>query len=489
MSMETNKIDELFRSKLGDYSLDAPDHVWKSIDAKRTPLHKAINYFKRRKAAVVGAFLLIAGISAAAFIGFGPTADTQQTAVVTSQSTTTTPVANSETSGSNAAVATTPSATSAENLANTNTPATNSTTVYTTPNRTNTNNGGNTRNGGNNGGGTDATSHTLTPATNPTQSTSSTDNNTTPIVTTSTTTITDNSTPALTNEEKEVVVADAQPVSEPVATITDETEGTEATDAAEKANKQAIEPQKQRCNSLTADLYAGIGFAGRSLNANGVGAGYFAAKKQAESYTPSFTVGARFNLDLNKSKTLKLRVGSQYTRVGEKLNYNAEQTYTRTQVYIGDIIDPVTGQVIGHTDPEYRQVTETRRVAVSANNSYTFIDVPVQLEYSFFRTEKYSLFATGGASANLRFSQRGSQLNTDLSGTHEIRANNPYKPTTGLSLLAGIGGEYKFSPLCKFSLIAEGTYSHGLNNVMQNNAGMRQNFRTFNASVGLRYRF
>lgn len=487
MSMETNKIDELFRSKLGDYSLDAPDHVWKSIDAKRTPLHKAINYFKRRKAAVAGAFLLIAGISAAAFIGFAPSADTEKTAVATSQSTVTAPAANSETTSSSVAVATTPTDASAENPANDNTPAINSTTVYTTPNRTTTNNGGNTRNGGNNGGA-DATSHTQTPATNPTQSTSSTDNNTSPIVTTSTTKLTDNSTPALTNDEKEVVVADAQPVSEPTAAV-DETEGTEATDATEKANKQAIEPQKQGCNSLTADLYAGVGFAGRSLNANGVGAGYFAAKKQAESYTPSFTVGARFNLDLNKSKTLKLRVGFQYTRVGEKLNYNAEQTYTRTQVYIGDIIDPVTGQVIGHTDPEYRQVTETRKVDVNANNSYTFIDVPVQLEYSFFKTEKYSLFATGGASANLRFSQRGSQLNNDLSGANEIRSNNPYKPTTGLSLLAGIGGEYKFSPISKFSLLAEGTYSQGLMNVMQSNAGMRQSFRTFNVSVGLRYRF
>lgn len=481
MSMETNKIDELFRSKLGDYSLDAPDHVWKSIDAKRTPLHKAINYFKRRKAAVVGAFLLIAGIGAAAYIGLTNKADTLQTVAITTQAPATTPVAAPQTNTNDFAVA----QHTTQTVANNTTSATNDGSVYTTPTRTRTTNNSRTDNGGNNGSD-NLTTPPVAPAANPTQSTSSTDNNTTPIVTTSTTTITDNSTPALTNEEKEVVVADAQPVSEPVATITDETEGTEA---AEKANKQAIEPQKQGCNSLTADLYAGIGFAGRSLNANGVNAGYFAAKKQAESYTPSFTVGARFNLDLNKSKTLKLRVGLQYTRIGEKLNYNAEQTYTRTQVYIGDIIDPVTGQVIGHTDPEYRQVTETRRVAVSANNSYTFIDVPVQLEYNFFKTEKYSLFATGGASANLRFSQRGSQLNTDLSGTHEIRANNPYKPTTGLSLLAGIGGEYKFSPLCKFSLIAEGTYSHGLNNVMQNNAGMRQNFRTFNASVGLRYRF
>lgn len=485
MSMETNKIDELFRSKLGDYSLDAPDHVWKNIEAKRTPLHRAINYFKRRKAVVAGAFLLIAGIGAAAYIGLTTNADTLQTVAITSQAPATTPMAAPQTNTNDFAVA----QHTTQTVANNTTSASNGGSVYTTHTRTRTANNSRTNNGGNNGG-TDATSQPATPATNPTQPITPTDNNTETIVTTSTNTIpADNSTPALTNEEKEIVVADAQPASEPIATITDDTEGTETADAAEKANKHAIEPQKQRCNRLTADLYTGIGFADRSLNANGVNAGYFAAKKQAESYTPSFTVGARFNLDLNKSKTLKLRVGLQYTRIGEKLNYNAEQTYTRTQVYIGDIIDPVTGQVIGHTDPEYRQVTETRRVAVSANNSYTFIDVPVQLEYNFFKTEKYSLFATGGASANLRFSQRGSQLNTDLSGTHEIRTNNPYKPTTGLSLLAGIGGEYKFSPLCKFSLIAEGTYSHGLNNVMQNNAGMRQNFRTFNASVGLRYRF
>lgn len=482
MSMETNKIDELFRSKLGDYSLDAPDNVWKGIEAKRTPLHKAINYFKRKKAVVAGTFILIAGIGAAAYIGFTPAADNQQTATITSQTTTASPVTAGETSADDLVTANVQSTSLPDASVSNTTPATSGTSVSPTTNRTNTT-------GGNNNG-TDETLHSVTPAANPTQTTTLTDNNTEPIVTTSTnTTQTENNTPALPTEEKEVVIADAAPVSEPTAAITDETEGTEATDAAEKATKQAIEPQKQRCNSLTADLYAGVGFAGRSLNANGIGTGYFAAKKQAESYTPSFTVGARFNLDLNKSKTLKLRVGVQYTQVGEKLNYNAEQTHTRTQVYIGDIIDPVTGQVIGHTDPEYRQVTETRKVAVSTNNTYTFIDVPVQLEYSFFKTEKYSLFATGGASANLRFSQRGSQLNSDLSGAHEIRSNNPYKPTTGLSLLAGIGGEYKFSPISKFSLLAEGTYSHGLNNVMQSNAGMRQSFRTFNVSIGLRYRF
>lgn len=486
MSMETNKIDELFRSKLGDYSLEAPDNVWKSIDAKRTPLHKAINYFKRKKVAIAGAFILIAGIGAAAYIGFTPAADNQQTAAITTQNPTTNPANASETTANDVAVATSQNTTSPETPASNTAAGMNETPVYTVTTRTSTSNGGNTRNGGNNSS-TATTPQTTVPAANPAQSTTSTDNNTNPIVTTSTnTTQTDNNEPVLPADEKEVVIADAAPVAEPTATVTDETEGT---DAAEKATKQAIEPQKQRCNSLTADLYAGIGFAGRSLNANGVGTGYFAAKKQAESYTPAFSVGARFNLDLNKSKTLKLRVGVQYTQVGEKLNYNAEQTHTRTQVFIGDIIDPVTGQVIGHTDPEYRQVTETRKVAVSTNNSYTFIDVPVQLEYSFFKTEKYSLFATGGASANLRFSQRGNQLNSDLSGAHEIRSNNPYKPTTGLSLLAGIGGEYKFSPISKFSLLAEGTYSHGLTNVMQNNVGMRQSFRTFNVSVGLRYRF
>lgn len=75
MSNEKNNIDELFRGKLREFSVEAPEHVWKGIEASRTPLHRAINYFKSRKGAALGSFILLATVSSIAyFVG----SDTEQ---------------------------------------------------------------------------------------------------------------------------------------------------------------------------------------------------------------------------------------------------------------------------------------------------------------------------------------------------------------------------------------------------------------------------
>lgn len=489
MSNETNNIDQLFKSKLRDYSVEAPEHVWKGIEASRTPLHRAINFFKSKRGAALGSFIALATISSIAYFTMS---DTEQLA---QQSTTAYSIqkynnsasvfAANYTDASKATTVTTVSNTQNQlsNTSNNNTPD-NSETTFT---NTATNNNSNTQS-------IDNSSTTNTPEVPPANN-SQNDNNS---LAENNGATKGNKEDNSTTKEKETLLttnnsSTDKEVGEAPITNKDEiltasidakdSEGTEKTEESNKNNKVTVKP-KNLISKWSADVYAGGNFAMRSLTANGVDNNYFEAKKGAESYLPGYTFGARLNYDVNPFLTV--RSGVNYSRLSQRLNFERSYEYTEIETVTGVILDPVTQQPIGTTTrTDTNTYTETARA--NTTNAISFIDIPVQLELNVYKTPKYSVFATAGASLNLRFTQKGHQINQRLTGVDEISTNNPFRTTAGMSILGGVGFKYNLNS--NFSLLMESTYQHGVTNVMKNEAGMRQSYRIINATVGLRYRF
>lgn len=492
MSNERNNIDELFRGKLGDYSVEAPEHVWTAIEARRTPLYRAISYFKSKRGAALSALLLLLTVSSIAYISnMGnttqqstattqaiqkPTLDSAPVQAAKMNSTYTNANNNTQNSPS-ATTGTTVNSTISEANTETNTTPSSSKNVDAITPKTNSNGGGTTT--------PDNTklvkgNTTPLPATN---EKGDNDNNTNngEVVETGTTQSNNNTTtlPETTEGDKPEVDAKAE-ANNPTVEDTDEAE------KANKQNKTTIVPDGKR-SKFSVGLYGGVNLVGRSLEANGVNNDYFEAKRQAENFTLGYTIGARLNYELNNFATL--RGGLQYTSFGERINFERDYNYTTIDTSTGVILDPATQQPIGTvTRIDTNEHTETARA--NTTNTISFIDIPVQVEWTVFKTQKFSLFATTGASLNLRFTQKGHQLNQRLTGLDEISsANNPYKTNAGVSILAGMGIEYGLCPNNKCSILFETTYRHGINNVMKSNAGMNQTFKMFTGSVGLRYRF
>lgn len=483
MSTEKNNIDELFRSKLSDYSLEAPDHVWKAIEARRTPLYRAINYFKARKGvAILSTLLVLIGVSSAAL--WYTTDDVlKENQVVHTEPATNTPITAANSVGGNDEVETTTQTapvaeTSVQSVSNINVAQnnlSNSTTASPAQNGggntippVNNNNSGNNTPTTNTGGGTNNTTEQNT--NNPQQNIEET---------------------LLTVDDKPAPLPQAeQPKQAEILATGGDVADTEGANEAEGTNKNNAQQQVTikpvyMLGKYTFDLYGGVDFAGRSLSSNGAPQSYIQAKQNSESFKLGKTLGFRINYDA--TKFLTVRAGLQYTQLAEKLNFENKYNYTRIDTNTGVILDPNTQQPIGSVttiDTTYGTVTTT----ANAVNTISFIDVPVQLEWKLVKISKFNVFATTGAAFNLRFQQQGYQINSQLDGINEINSNTtPYKTTAGFTLMGGVGINYQLSP--RYSVLFETTYRQGISSVMKSDAGMQQTYRIFSGSFGLRYRF
>lgn len=492
MSTGKNNIDELFKSKLGDYSLEAPEHVWKAIEARRSPLYRAINYFRARKGvATLSTLLVLISISSIA-LWYNTDEVLQPTKVVK-----TTPAANTNTpiqaanmnGGENSTETEIQTEFVAQNMAQT----TANTVSTVNSNSTNTNSSSSIQNGGASTPPPANTNNAGEETTPPANTTNNQGNSTIPDETNTNNpqknieetllTNEDNSTPLPQGEQPKQ--ADMLAVGEPMAdTDAEGTDKTEATDKNKGKQEVNVKPV-YRLGKYTFDLYGGVDFAGRSLSNNGAPQSYIQAKQNAERFEMGKTLGFRLNYDA--TKYLTIRAGIQYTQLGEKLNFENKYNYTRIDTNTGIILDPVTQQPIG-TETTIDTTNGTTVAKANASNTISFIDVPVQLEWKLYKTKKFSVFATTGAAFNLRFQQEGYQINPQLDGIHQLNANTtPYKATAGISLIGGVGINYQISP--RYSVLFETTYRQGINSVMKSDAGMQQTYRIFSGSLGLRYRF
>jgi hypothetical protein len=488
MSNEKNNIDELFRGKLRDYSVEAPEHVWKGIEASRTPLHRALNYFRGKRGAIVGSVVMLATVSGIAYLtGINNTSTVQQNATAYT-------IQKHNNSHTIQAVNLDEAALLQANNTSQNTPESTNTndgvinnSVSSPQNTANSVEQNATQQNSDNAQPPVVEDNIPKENTSPIDNNSTTDKTEQPSNSSPKNNTTDIEQPAITKGDETYSTPDKQPSKEEIlsasADVSDNT-GVDKKDEVENQNNTTVQPDKNY-SKYTADIYVGGNYTMRNLKGTGADASYLDAKRNAESYTPGIVLGARVNYDIKNFLTL--RVGAQYSRFNQRINLEREYNYTTIETVTGVIIDPITQQPI-QTVTRTDTVEHTETARANTTNTISFVDIPVQLELNIYKTQKYSVFATTGAALNLRFTQKGHQINERITGVNEISsANSPYKTTAGMSILAGVGVNYNLNN--RFSLLFETTYQHGINNVMKANAGMSQSYRIISGSVGLRYRF
>ncbi len=503
MSNEKNNIDELFRGKLGNFSVETPEHVWKGIEASRTPLHRAINYFKGKKGVAIGSFILLATVTGITYFINTDTDILQQTARVYTIQKHNHTIQAAKLDNSTPLKINNSKAVLIKNYTN-NTSANIDTKTNHLPLATQ-NNGGAAKQDITPQKGSAATLVTgiETNTIIPTHKKATTKNTTNsaalakdeqPKNDANLTASTSTKSEAIekidnkgAEKDKETIEPTKNSTALTTTVLPPKNEGIEKTNKTDKSAKQskaAIEPPKN-FSKFMVDMYAGSNYAMRTLKSSGIAPTYVEAKRNAESYTLGMMLGARINYAVKEFLTL--RAGVQYSRFNQRINLEREYQYTTTETVTGIILDPVTQQPIG-TTTRIDTVERTEMAKANTTNTISFIDVPIQVELNLYKTNKFSLFATTGAAINLRFTQKGHLLNERLTGINEFSsANNPYKTTAGINILAGIGVNYKLNK--RYSILFETTYQHGISNVMKVSAGMRQNYRIITGSVGLRYRF
>lgn len=213
-------------------------------------------------------------------------------------------------------------------------------------------------------------------------------------------------------------------------------------------------------------------------------------RTNAEKVDNGFTLQLRGQYRLNKnSNVLSLRSGISFTRISESLNYNQPVNYQEIEnrQVTGYIMDPINGpQQIIYTVRD--TVTKTRFTPVTSRNTYTFIDVPVLLNYTWLSGDKFSFSASGGPLFNVAFLQKGKILGPVNSEVIDLNgANNPFRTYAGVNLMLNLGVSYHINR--NFDLLFEPGARLGMGSLTSKGMDMTQRYSTINLFTGVRYKF
>lgn len=294
------------------------------------------------------------------------------------------------------------------------------------------------------------------------------------------------------NESGEILMSTQVAQEEPIALLeevsqTEEKEevpvATQTENTTSKQNVVAAPPLTPSPWYL--DVLASPDFMSRQLNhPNAV---YAQARRDAEKISSAFSIQLRAGYQLNKA--ISIQGGFLYSQINEELKYN--KTFTRTEIVeeekTGIILDPINGP----TPYQYTvrdTVTHSTQVQGHSQNRYTFIDLPILLNYRFFVGNKWAWGVSGGPSFNLAFRQSGQILREDQMGFIELgKAENPYRTVAGVNLLFNVNAAYRLNS--HFDLLFEPGVRLGMTSLTHSHTGMSQRYNGAQLFGGVRYRF
>lgn len=509
MNESRHPIDDLFKDGLEHYQLEPPMHVWDRIDQKRTPVYKLTNNFKQNYRWYLSVLAGLAVMSSTAVMllsdgnngnipvnaqGSGELATTQNTPLP-SQSEETVHVVNPSefnTATSNPEAYREASSASETTLPSNPTLANNSTASSQTNNSTNTNtpaNGSNTNDelntptqssqtsGGNIGSMPTETANTdvsnqTEPDANPAQGgitlppVSGTDSD---------------QSAAMENEGKTELPAGVESLESDLPTNNSEEE---AAAPAENADKQAMPPYRPKNWSI--DVMGSYSFTSRILQGND---DYAAMRNNMSSMNGGFSFMLRAGYNINSN--LSVRTGLSFTKLNE--NYTFNQPYQVTEIQnrqvTGYVVDPISGpKQVTYTVQDTIQRTEYQEM--TGKNSYRFLDIPVFANYSVFGNSYLNVYASAGMYVNLRFAQGGQLLHQDGKSLIDLESgSNPFNVRANIDLGFGAGMAIKPWTSAPFEFLVEPSLRLGTGSLLNSSFGAKQNFRSLNTYVGIRYSF
>lgn len=487
MNENRHPIDDLFRDGLDQHSVEPPMHVWDRIDQTRTPVYKLMNNFKQHSSwyLSVAAGLVFMSAAAVMFLSDSPEnrlgqSGTNTTAPVqveqrmenSSETNPNTSTLAAESKDLEIANATAPKVSQANEVVHvqgdffTPTPRKNATQTETTPTHE-------------------------TPIVVP------------PVIEAPTRTA-PAELPVTEPQQAEVpepvdVIAEA-PTAAPRTTPTELGKGVEKApemgDATTQSNDPAEAPEKnekqETKNAIplepspwSIEVLGSYDFVNRRMpNATPA---YAAARKQDEKVQSAFSFQLRAQYRL--SSVLSLRSGIAYSRINETLNHTKVESYseiTDRQV-TGYIVDPINGpQQVTYTVRD--TINHSSSTQVNSNNRYTFVDVPVLLNYTLFTSNKWAVGVSGGPMFNLVFQQKGHILSPNNEEVIDLSTSaNPYRTYAGVNLMLNASASYSLNK--HFDLLFEPGMRYGLSSLTNAPSGMIQKNNSFNLFTGVRYNF
>ena len=286
--------------------------------------------------------------------------------------------------------------------------------------------------------------------------------------------------PIIAPAEASPVIAEAPKLVEPTIGTNDPTQAPEKSEKQEVKNAVPLQP-----SPWSIEMLGSYDFVNRRMpNATPA---YAAARKQDEKVQSAFSFQLRAQYRLNP--VLSLRSGISYSRINENLNHTQVSNYTEItdRQVTGFILDPINGP---------QQVTYTVRdtfnhsssTTVNSNNRYTFVDVPVLLNYTVFTSNKWALGVSGGPMFNLIFQQKGHILSPEQGEVIDLSTSaNPYRTYAGVNLMLNASASYSLNK--HFDLLFEPGMRLGLSSLTNSPSGMVQKYNSMNLYTGIRYNF
>lgn len=186
------------------------------------------------------------------------------------------------------------------------------------------------------------------------------------------------------------------------------------------------------------DVMASMDFAMRQLEArNSDFQGYAKLRDDTETFRHGFSVGMRFSTI--SVSGFAVRSGLNYSQINEQLNFKIkeEEKLTITTRYDTD------GSIIG-TDTAVTLV-ETFRVV---NNSYHALDIPLLVGYEI-QGDKFSFSVNGGAFINMLAAQRGEFVSPNTNQPVAFTSSDPnayraFRNRIGMGLYGSMGFYFQF---------------------------------------------
>lgn len=491
MNENRHPIDDLFRDGLSQHSVEPPMHVWERIDQTRTPVYKLLNNFKQnsRWYLSVAAGLVLMSSAAIMFLTEAPEmglADESTVSPTEVQTGAGTETGDPSQNGTSLYQGTTPN-TGSEGVDNSGIP-------------TASENQASGDDYNDESGSDDGDYGTRSPQTTP--QTGGRQN--LPVVHEFGTEKRDENEGVIPDYEKRPVSTEDAPeeilavvppqiLQAPAVTPSASPEVIDPETALEPVptpvpapdNAQTPNAPPIQASKWALEVLGSYDFMGRRIeNANPA---YVKARKDAEKMGAAYTFQLRAQYRLNDM--FALRSGISFSQHHEKLNFT--HTETNTQIVerqeTGYILDPINGPTpITYTVRD--TVTTSKTTSARSDNTYTFIDIPVLLNYTFYTSNKWNLGVSGGPMVNLAFKQKGQILGPVNNEIIDLNSSaNPYRTYAGVNLMLNLSASYQLSK--QFDLLFEPGLRYGMSSLTSKGFGVTQKYSSVNLFTGIRYRF
>jgi hypothetical protein len=264
------------------------------------------------------------------------------------------------------------------------------------------------------------------------------------------------------------------------------------------------QPNKKRnkiLKNFSLELFAAPVYTTKSVSALNVSPDYLNLRKENEKSLVTYNLGLELKYSI---KNFFLQAGINYSKVGEKIDYNKNlfasldtsesgwQLYSYLKVFVDTINwDSTNGFAIMTTSVptldsiwEHFEDSVFNSVKEKGNNELTYIEIPLMIGYSLGKG-KLSCQLSAGVSYGILSGTKGKLLRTDASGFNDIVIATPYRKNI-YNFLFRIGCSYHFNE--KISVFLQPSFKLNLNSVFESSYPVSQKYKSYGLNIGLNYK-